>query len=714
MSIAQQFQGATLRKPGAYSYTTTASNGAGAQSTTGVLFILGEADAGPGGAVEGIQTYSAAAFSQMVAKYIKGPILDVAKAALAPSRTPGINGAQTFLIWKTNNSTQASYGLLNTYGTVTAEEYGIGGNRITYKATTASESALAVTGSAPVTAFADLHNKTILLSINGAAPVTVTFDVCTNMADVTASFSAVTALTASSTGGALTLTLNPTSNHHRDGFGHSFAVVSGSALADLFLTAATFVTPTTEPQTAIELLQPRDSTSQTGVIGGAITMQIGRTAVGSCTAANVTTTATAMTITQTGATPSSLTFNYSAYPTIGNLADAITNVTGWSCTVAPATRNTASTTLDQVTAVGAFSATSKPARLKSDVNAVKTFFAAATLAAITTTAVAGLPDSEGRVNLANGVRGATASSAFDAGLTASLTQTYNVAVPAISQDATVDTLAGLTDATSSYDIETVHAMLAAHLDLRGNIQNKREAQGVVGYRVPTKAAAFAQAAALNDANVQLCMEDVLIVDSSRTLAWNQPHVFAGLIAGMRCGSPVGEPLTHKYLSISGVGHYVNASTGAVGGDYSPLVDYDAAIVAGVTSSEPANGAQRVMVDNTTYGIDASFLYNRGSVVEASQYITQTVRTDAELAFVGRKTAAVTASAIKNRIRTTLTGLYNAQITATSDDAPQGFVESTFTVTVNGNTATVNVEAKPTQGLDFLLINFTMGESSTSA
>ena len=59
-------------------------------------------------------------------------------------------------------------------------------------------------------------------------------------------------------------------------------------------------------------------------------------------------------------------------------------------------------------------------------------------------------------------------------------------------------------------------------------------------------------------------------------------------------------------------------------------------------------------------------------------------------------------------------LFNAKITSPSDDAPQGFVEDSLIVTVTGNTAEVQVEVKPVQGLDFVFITFTLGETRQTA
>ena len=45
----------------------------------------------------------------------------------------------------------------------------------------------------------------------------------------------------------------------------------------------------------------------------------------------------------------------------------------------------------------------------------------------------------------------------------------------------------------------------------------------------------------------------------KTLAWKGPHVMAAIMAGIRLGSTVGEPLTFKFLNANGVGHNINPS-----------------------------------------------------------------------------------------------------------------------------------------------------------
>jgi len=88
----------------------------------------------------------------------------------------------------------------------------------------------------------------------------------------------------------------------------------------------------------------------------------------------------------------------------------------------------------------------------------------------------------------------------------------------------------------------------------------------------------------------------------------------------------------------------------------------------------------------------------------------------ETLFVGQKISNGTAQSIKTAIRSRLIDLNadDVQIITRSDDAPFGFREDTFVVEVEGNCARVHVEIKPVQGLDFIKIDFTLGDITQTA
>lgn len=332
--------------------------------------------------------------------------------------------------------------------------------------------------------------------------------------------------------------------------------------------------------------------------------------------------------------------------------------------------------------------------------------------------IGGVPDTQTKP-LSGGAQGASTNTNFSNGWAASLAQDYNVTVPCVSRDASVDVAdlkLGFTDAASSYTITAVLAAMNAHLSLRGQIKNRREAQGMAGFRNASKAACFTAIAAIASENIQCAMQDVVFSDATGNLKVGQPHIFAAMAAGIRLGTDVGEPLTYKFLKALQVGHIIDPVTLQQSGDFNAQLDVDSAIDAGVLFAEPFGNANRIVVDNTTYGLDQSFVFNRGSVVEASYYVFKTLRQTAEEVFVGKKVSNGLAESIKNTLRNKLRELNqpDVQIITSSDDAPEGFREDTFVVTVQGNTATVQLEFKPVQGLDFVFFEFTLGDIQQSA
>lgn len=321
--------------------------------------------------------------------------------------------------------------------------------------------------------------------------------------------------------------------------------------------------------------------------------------------------------------------------------------------------------------------------------------------------------------LSGGVQGASTNSNFSTGFSNSLAEDYNVILPCISRDASEDIAdadTGFTDVSSTYTIAAVLAAESSHLALRGDTKNRKEAQGMGGIRKSTKAAAFSAINTVADYNMQVAMQDVVFSDAQGDLRVGHPHVFAAICAGIRLGTEVGEPLTHKFMNVFQVGHFLNPSTLIASGDFNPILDADTAIDNGVLFSEKYANGNRIVVDNTTYGVDDSFVYNRGSVIEASYFVFKTLRDTAESLFVGKKVSNGLAKSIKNAIRNKLRELNapEVNIITSSDDAPEGFREDTFVVTITGNTARVQVEFKPVQGLDFVFFDFTLGDIQQSA
>lgn len=144
----------TLIIPGAYPTIKVAADNSGL-STTGVIALVGEADAGPKWDLEAdleANAFGPDQLAAIVSKYRSGPLVDAARALAQPSNDPSIVGAPSRLVLvKTNNSLKASRTIQNvaasTYGVLADKSYGKLGNLIQTQITAEVAESLPTTGS---------------------------------------------------------------------------------------------------------------------------------------------------------------------------------------------------------------------------------------------------------------------------------------------------------------------------------------------------------------------------------------------------------------------------------------------------------------------------------------------------------------------------------------------------------------------------------------
>lgn len=141
----------TFTVPNAYVNTVVQQTSA-SLPTSGVLMLVGEADSGPDYTLEADITqnfFGPDALSSIIAKYKSGGVVNAAKAAIAASQDPNIQGSvSAIFIAKTNKSQKASAALvrsgLTNYGTLSDLGFGELGNQ-TNGIVTASVSEVAPT-----------------------------------------------------------------------------------------------------------------------------------------------------------------------------------------------------------------------------------------------------------------------------------------------------------------------------------------------------------------------------------------------------------------------------------------------------------------------------------------------------------------------------------------------------------------------------------------
>lgn len=611
MSIKKNFRGASINKPGSYSFTQVKDDGANAITSEGAILIVGEADKGAPGDQEGIKVYDSSQFGALVDEFGSGQIVDAARAARTPSKTPGIQGAQQFMVWKTNSSTRASMTLDND------------------------------------------------------------------------SAAAIMTLTSANWGESENL-INVTVNLGSSANKRQITIERGDEQEELSENAE-------QAQINIDYIGA----------GTAATLDISGASLAT----------KSLTTTITGAASDNLSISLNG-KTMKDVVDIISANPAYTVSLSNAQSGsvTPATDLDVVAALdidGAAKELYRNAKELEDIINEESQLATATVIQN----VAGWPAVAAKAFMSGAVKGASATADFTDGFAASLAKFVNVILPAISRDAAADITDGLTDPASAYDVDSVLAGMDTHLRLRGTIKNRKEAQGMAGHRDSTIANSYAVAQSLGSELIQLCVQDVLVQDSDAELRWKQPHIQAALMAGIRLGSEVGEPLTSKTLNCSGIGHAVNTETGISAGDFDADIDFQVAIDNGITFAEQLRSGISVVVDNTTYGKDQNFVWNRGSVIEAAHFIARSLRARGAL-LIGGKTVAGLRSSIDTGMADELVKLFNDRITSKDDEAPQGY--KNLLVTLEGNTAKVSVHVKPIQGLDFVLIEIELGDSKVTA
>lgn len=611
MSIKKNFKGASINKPGPYSSTTVKDDNANAITSEGAILIVGEAEKGAPGDAEGLKVYDAAQFGALVTEFGSGPIVDCARAARQPSKTPGIQGAQQYYVWKTNSSLKSTLSLQN--------------------------------GSAVDVMKLDSAN----------------WGEQENLINVV-------------------VAVGSTANKRQ------ITIERGDIKEELSEN-------TEQAQIQIEYIGA----------GTAATLTIAGATLG---VKNLTTAIT-------GAASDNLSISLSN-KTMKDVVDLISANPAYTVSLQNAQSGsvTPATDLDVITAVDIDTPAVDLYRNNEELaDIINTESELVTAAVIQN--VAGNPAVAAKAFMTGGVKGLSASSDFSAGFAASLSKFINVILPAISRDAADDILDGLTDSGSTYDVDSILAAMGTNLRLRGQIKNRKEAQGMGGHRSTTIATSYALSQTLASELIQLCVQDVLIQDELANDVWKQPHVQAAMMAGIRLGTEIGEPLTTKTLNCSGIGHAVNQATGISGGDFDADLDFQVAIDAGITFAEQLRSGIEVVVDNTTYGKDQNFVFNRGSVIEAAHFIARSLRARGKLT-VGSKTVAGLRSTTETNMIDELEKLFSDDITSKDDEAPTGW--KNLNVVVEGNTTLVSVHVKPIQGNDFVLIEIELGDSRVTA
>jgi hypothetical protein len=501
-------------------------------------------------------------------------------------------------------------------------------------------------------------------------------------------------------------------NSQRNGYGKNFELVSGSLLAAVNIAPGLYVSES-EDMSVITISNNGTRFAESGTVGGNISLLIGRNGG---VAPAVTINATQMFLINNSLHEYTITL--SNFNSLFALVQFINSSTGgnWFAQLSSTlVGQLPPSALDHVTNLGANgSSVILPAQIKRDAYDVAAFFANSANVTMLNQASVGLPDPQGITYLAGGTLGGTSSADIVNALAAFQAVRVNSVVPLFSRDASADILDLITDPSSSYTIDAIHQAVKTHLSLMATVKEKSERQGYLSLK-DTYLNCKLESQNMADSRIQLVIQDIRQVNSIGVIQWFLPWAGACLLAGARGGSPVGLPMTFKYFNMSGIrqtAQPLSTPEAQIVPGFNPSTQYDDAIQNGITFWEkPQTGGFRLVVDNTTYGADANWVFNRANVQYAADVLAFDFRSQLESIYVGLKNT-VSAAAVKSTCDTILTGYLAQGITVSTSDAANGYKQ--LVVQIVGNTIYISVVVKLVEGIDFILATITLQRATSSA
>ena len=705
MSIKRTFNGATILHPGAYTAVKVQDLTGFPLQATGIVGIIGEADGGEPGVLDII---TGSQFNSAKDRYRSGPIADAIHPLAQPSVDPRVPaGASTIIIYKVNKSTQAELTLKNSavedFMKLVSGNWGSKENNLSCTASWGDvppESARIEGGESGDFTFSG--GETMALTVNDSdytfTAVAGTYDPATMVGELTN----VARWSPSLPIGAEVyatdkLAITPALSFPE--YDYTYMSVSGAGAAILGLSGLSRGIKGNR----VFVLNDGVSTETSESLGGDTVMTVSLT--GDACNLSIKEQSGQLKLTTECPNPTNnLDIVLAEYvdgvwkskTTIGALADKINAHTAYSAeassgyesqnallldyyeNLAIGKDGTGSLTADLYRFENWFNISSQLANAEKVVNAVGNLLP--------------LPVPN---YFTGGTDGVPTNTDWADGFEALKAARVNSVVPLISAD------------KGSVSIDSVNAFCSSHVTYMSATKQKSERQAFVS-KLGTKAEFKAAAKALNNGLVSIYSQDPRITSQTHggELTYLDPWALCCIAAGVRSGTAVGEPLTYKTIDINALRVRDNS--------WSPKIDYDEIIDAGCSLVEPLDSAGfRFVVDNTTYGVDPNFVWNRGSVIEASYFVAYDLRFNLELVFTGTKAKTGSAANISSFIKSRMDIYLDADITV-GDDENGGKGWKDLSVVIEGSAAIINMTATPVQGIDFILPTIYLADIRQSA
>lgn len=705
-------------RPGSYFDVKVKSTPVGVASS-GNIVIIGEAAGGA--AVAGIDPtngdvlkdnfFTPDQLAQVTSKYISGPIVDAFRALSSPSSDSNISGsANRIYIAKTNTGAKAQATVATAYGTLKDKNYGVDGNKYSYQISQVdAEVAPEITGTTIGSFGVALDAASFTVRLNGGAATVVTLgtgghaDLAALVIELNTLLPVGLVASAGVAANTLKLAMSADVAANAKGWGKSFELIDSSP-GDLALLGHDdgLVISSQEPEVQIDINRQDTNVNESFLASAEVALEIGYAG----TTATVTITDSVLTTAVTGGAGANLSINLAQYATIGELASYIASQTGYTCSVVSSSNQTSPVKLDDVSAQGICSTAAglKPGRIKRAAYNVEKALAQSASLDFVATATFGLPDvMASKAFLSGGSKGSTLAADIADAMIDLEGINVNFVIPLYSRDASADIADGLTEASSTYTIDAVNALVKSHVLKMSTAKIKKHRSAFLSFW-GSYADAKAKAGSLAHYRVSLAMQKTSQADSQGVIKNFLPWHTACVAAGMQAAGFY-KSITNKFANVISYEDPSGFDSGSPG-------DIEEALDAGLLFLEKAVVGSKWVCDQTTYGIDTNFVYNSIQATYDADLVSLDLAESFQTAFVGQSLADVDPSTALSFLASKMDQYKKQKLLAASDDAPLGFKNAK--VSINGPIMEVSVEIKLATAILFIPINIEISQVQSAA
>jgi len=474
--------------------------------------------------------------------------------------------------------------------------------------------------------------------------------------------------------------------------------------------AAVVLASSQEYVVSLNTVRQKDSISESITVGGSPELSIGYAGTtASAVIANGVMTCTLTGGVSAGLSPIAVTL--ADYPTLGDLCQFFNSLGGFTAAPSLATYTSiASTRLDAGTYNFGTTMGAMTGRIKTDgADFLDAVNSTSVLVSITPPGVAtnlvGLPDVASLGFLSGGSRGFTTNASIQGGLDLLQAVKGNLVVPLFSNDAAVDIADGSTDPNSTYDIASINSAVRAHCLQMSQLKRRKRRIGLISNR-STFANNKMNASNIASSRCAMTFQDVKDNNASGSLVNFKPWMAAIKAAAMQAAGFYRD-ITAKYVSIS------SATVPGGGFNYNIESNMEDALKSGLLPIVYDDTGYKWVSDQTTYSVDANFVFNSLQAMYALDIIMATAETRMDRAFTGQSLADVSATTAVTVFGTIMDDLRRLKLIGPSDDAPRGFKNVVIKI-VNGNAMVVGAEVKLATSLKFESILFMVSAIQQSA